>query len=237
MSSSSQAISGAMDTLVMAQDVSARNIANVVTPGFKRNIALVESMNKGGGGGSSTGMPTVTGIGLDLSQGSLQPTGNNLDFGLQGDGFFSVQTPDGVLYTRNGTFRLNENRVLVTQDGHPVLGESGEIQIPESAARVTVSSDGQLHSDTATIGKLKIVAFDKPGLLRQAGNSTYIGDAAGPKDATACSVQQGCLEASNVDPMTEMVQMMATFRDYQASARSLHSIEDSASKLYAWARS
>jgi flagellar basal-body rod protein FlgF len=236
MSGSSQAIAGAMDTLVMAQDVSARNIANVVTPGFKRNIALVESMNKDSSG-SSVGTPTVTGIGLDLSQGSLQPTGNNLDFGLQGDGFFSVQTTEGVLYTRNGTFRLNENRVLVTQEGNPVLGDSGEIQVPESAAGVTVSSDGQLHTDTATIGRLKIVAFDKPGLLRQAGNSTYVGDAAGPKDATACSVHQGCLEASNVDPMTELVQMMATFRDYQASARSLHSIEDSATKLYAWARS
>ena len=179
----------------------------------------------------------MTGVGLDLSQGPLQQTGNNLDLGLQGDGFFSIQTKDGVLYTRNGSFRLNENRVLVTQDGNPVLGDSGEIQIPESAGRVTVSSDGQIHTDTATIGKLKIVAFDKPGLIRQAGNSAYAGDAAGPKDATACSVHQGSLEASNVDPMTEMVQMMANFRDYQASARSMHSIEDSANKLYAWARS
>ena len=236
MSTSSQAIAGAMDTQIMAQDVAARNIANVVTPGFKRNIALVEAMNKGSGG-SNVSMPTVTGVGLDLSQGPLQPTGRDMDFGIQGEGFFSIETPDGTLYTRNGTFRLNENGVLVTQDGNPVLGESGQVQIPAGTTKLTVGSDGQLHTDSTTIGKLKIVAFDKPALLQQAGNSNYAGDAASPKAAADFSVHQGCLEASNVDPMTELVQMMATFRDYQACARSLHSIEDSANKLYAWARS
>jgi flagellar basal-body rod protein FlgF len=225
-----------MDTQMVAQEVSARNIANIVTPGFKRNIALVESMNNGSGG-SSVSTPTVTSVGLDLSQGPLQPTGNDMDLGLQGEGFFSIETPDGTLYTRNGTFRLNENGVLVTQDGNPVLGESGQIQIPAGTTKLTVGSDGQLHTDSTTIGKLKIVAFDKPGMLQQAGNSNYVGDAASPKQAADYSVHQGCLEASNVDPMTELVQMMAAFRDYQACARSLHSIEESANKLYAWARS
>jgi flagellar basal-body rod protein FlgF len=236
MSTSSQAIAGAMDTQIMEQEVSARNIANVVTPGFKRNIALVESMDKGNGD-SSVSTPTITGIGLDLSQGPLQPTGNDLNLGLQGEGFFSIETPDGTLYTRNGTFRLNENGVLVTQDGNPVLGESGQIQVPAGTIKLTVGTDGQLHTDSTTIGKLKLVAFDKPGMLQQAGNSNYVGDAASPKAAANCSVHQGCLEASNVDPMTELVQMMATFRDYQACARSLRSIEDSASNLYSWARS
>ena len=125
-----------------------------------------------------------------------------MDFGLQGEGFFAVETPNGTLYTRNGTFRLNENGVLVTQDGNPVLGETGQIQIPAGTTKLTVGSDGQLHTDSATIGKLKLVTFDKPGLLQQAGNSNYAGDAAGPKQAADCSVHQGCLEASNVDPMT-----------------------------------
>jgi flagellar basal-body rod protein FlgF len=236
MSGPSQAIAGAMETQIMAQDVSARNIANVLTPGFKRNIALVEAMDKGSGKSAVT-TPTVTGVTLDLSQGPLQPTGNDMDLGLRGEGFFSIETPDGTLYTRNGAFRLNENGVLVTQGGNPVLGESGQIQIPAGTTKLTVGSDGQLQTDSTTVGKLKIVTFDKPGMLQQAGDSNYIGDAAGPKAAAACSVHQGCLEASNVDPMTELVQMMATFRDYQACARSLHSIEDSANKLYAWARS
>jgi flagellar basal-body rod protein FlgF len=236
MSTSSQAIAGAMDAQILAQDVAARNIANIVTPGFKRNIALVEAMNKGTGpSGIST--PTVTGIGLDLSQGPLQPTGSDLDLGIQGEGFFSIETPEGTLYTRNGAFRLNENGLLVTQDGNPVLGESGQIQVPAGTTKLTVGSDGQLHTDSTTIGKLRIVAFDKPGMLRQAGNSNYVGDAASPRPAADYSVHQGRLEASNVEPMTELVQMMSTFRDYQACARSLHSIEDSATKLYAWARS
>ena len=125
----------------------------------------------------------------------------------------------------------------MTQDGNPALGESGPIQVPAGTVKLTVGSDGQIHTDSTTLGKLKLVTFDKPGMLQQAGNSNYVGDAASPKAATNCTVHQGCLEASNVEPMTEMVQMMATFRDYQACARSLHSIEDSATKLYSWARS
>jgi flagellar hook-basal body protein len=99
MSSSSQAIAGAMDTQIMAQDITARNIANVVTPGFKRNIALVESMSKGSGA-SGISTPTVTGIGLDLSQGPLQATGNDMNFGIQGEGFFAIETPEGRPSTR-----------------------------------------------------------------------------------------------------------------------------------------
>jgi len=236
MSSSSQAVAGAMDTQIMAQEVAARNIANVVTPGFKRNIAMVESMANAQGG-NATHNPVVTGIGLDMSQGALQATSNPLDLAIQGEGFFAVQTKQGVLYTRNGTFKLNGDNVLVTQDGSPVLGESGEIQIPAGQAKVTVSSDGQVMAGTATIGKLKIVAFDKPTLLQQVGNSTYAGNAAQPRAAAAFSIQQGYVEGSNVEPVSEMVRMMSTFRDYQACARSLRSIEDSASSLYSWARS
>ena len=106
MSSSTQAVAGAMDTQIMAQEVAARNIANVVTPGFKRNIALVESIAEAQGG-SGANNPTVTGIGLDMSQGPLQSTSGDLDVAIQGEGFFAVQTPQGVLYTRNGTFQLN----------------------------------------------------------------------------------------------------------------------------------
>jgi flagellar basal-body rod protein FlgG len=236
MTTPSQAIAGAMDTQILAQDVAARNIANIVTPGFKRNIALVQSMNKGSGP-SSVSTPAVAGIGLDLSQGQLRPTGNDLDLGVQGEGFFSIRTPEGTLYTRNGSFSLNENRTLVTQDGNAVLGDSGPIQVPAGTTKLTVGSDGQVQANSTPIGKLKIVAFDKPGALQQAGNSNYVGDAASPRPAADYSVHQGCLEASNVDPMTELVQMLSTYRDYQACARSLHSIEDSATKLYTWARS
>ena len=236
MSSSTQAVAGAMDMQIMAQDVAARNIANVVTPGFKRNIALVEAI-AGAQGGGDQNSPVVTGVGLDMSQGPLQSTSNDLDVAVQGEGFFAVQTPRGVLYTRNGTFRLNENGVLVTQDGAAVQGESGEIQIPPHAGKVTIGSDGQVIAGTGAVGKLKVVAFDKPGMLQQAGGSTYAGDAAQPRAARAYAVHQGFVEGSNVEAVSEMVRMMSTFRDYQACARSLRSIEDSATSLYSWARS
>jgi flagellar basal-body rod protein FlgG len=102
---------------------------------------------------------------------------------------------------------------------------------------VAINTNGEVNAGGTSAGKLKIVAFNKPAMLRQAGSSTYAGDAAEPRPAAAFSVHQGYVEASNVDPVSELVRMMSTFRDYQACARSLRSIEDSANSLYSWARS
>lgn len=234
MNTASEIVGGALNAQIMSQEIYARNLANVATPGFKRNVAMVEAVSKSRQ--DTAGMPTVTGAGIDLSQGAIQPTYNNLDFAIQGEGFFTVTGPKGLRYTRSGSFGLNENRVLVTAQGHPVVGDSGEIQIPADVDKLTISRTGEIRGNNAVLGTLKITAFDKPQMLRQAGGSEFIDEGAAPREARTFSVQQGFVEGSNVNPVSELVRMLATLRDYESCSRSLTSIQDSATKLYAWAR-
>jgi len=231
MSSGIESVTSAMEMYVTMQEVAARNVANVTTPGFKRNIAMFES-------GDETGddVPDITQVRLDLSQGSLQETHNALDLAIRGDGYFTIDGLDGLRYTRNGSFRLNENRVLVTQQGRAVLGENGEIQIPDDAAQIIVLGSGEIDVDGRVVGKLRMTAFEAPGMLRQAGACEFLGDMAGARPAGDYLVYQGSLENSNVRPISELVQMMSALRHYEASANSLKAIEQSATKLYAWAR-
>ena len=234
MSDGTQIVAGALDAHIRVQEIAARNVANIVTPGFKRNIALLESAD-GTDGGETTDTPAVTGVRLDLSQGALLPTGNALDFAIQGRGFFTVQGENGVRYTRNGNFRLDENRILVTQNGARVLGEAGEIQVPETDSDVMLTPEGVLRAGEQSVARLQITDFDHPELLRQSGSCEFDGDSAAPKPAAGHKLYQRHLEASNVEPINELIHMMASLRDYEASARSLRAIEDSAAKLYGWA--
>jgi len=225
-------VAGAMSAHILAQEITARNLANVATPGFKRNVAVFEAASPG----EEETTPTLSGVRVDFSPSALLPTGGALDFAIEGEGFFTVATEGGLRYTRNGQFRLDENRVLVTQDGSPVLGENGEMQIPDDAGLITVSRDGELRAGDAVIGRFQITAFERPELLQQTGHCEFMdAGSANPAPAAAYAVHQGFLESSNVQPVVELVRMIASLRDYEACARSLRSIEDSASKLYAWA--
>ncbi len=236
MSLDTQAIAGAIDAYMTAQEIAARNLANATTPGFKRNIALLESVVEDGQS-PDTAVPTLTGVRIAFAQGDLAPTYGDLDFAIQGEGFFTISTPDGLRYTRNGRFRLDENRILATQDGFPVLGQGGEIQIPDQAEPLIVSRSGELRIGTVVVGRLQVTAFEKPELLLQAGGSQFTDSgSAGPVQAASYEVYQAFIERSNVQPIGELVRMIALFRDYEACVRSLKSIEDSASTLYAWAR-
>jgi len=227
-------VADSMNAHILAQEITARNLANVATPGFKRNVAVFEASSAGG---DAETRPALSAVRVDLSPSSLLPTGGTLDFAIEGQGFFTVASPDGLRYTRNGQFRLNENRVLVTQNGSPVLGENGEIQIPDGTDLVTVSRDGELRAGEAVIGRFQITKFERPELLRQTGNCEFVDTgSAVPSAAASYAIHQGFLESSNVQPVVELVRMIASLRDYEACARSLRSIEDSANKLYAWAR-
>lgn len=232
MSTSSEGVAGAMQASVITQEIVARNLANVNTPGFKRNIAMIESSESEDGG-----TPSVTSSGVDFSQGIMQRTANDLDCAIHGEGFFTISGNDGLRYTRNGSFRLNENRILVTQDGKPVLGEGGEIQVPGEEGQVVISRSGEIRAGDQIIGSLRITAFERPQMLRQAGSSEFIDEGGEPRPAQTFNVQQGFIEGSNVNPVGELVRMMASYRNHESCARSLRALEDAASRLYSWARS
>src|SRR5262249_16950221 len=157
----------------------------------------------------------------DFSPGTLRPTGNDLDLAIQGNGFFAVQTPEGVRYTRVGRFQLDQNGTLVTSQGYPVLagGGSGTINPadgPIKAAEdgpINVAEDGSISTDLArngqlltVVGKLDVVDFaNRQGLTPTQDNLFDAGTQA-PTTATG-KVAQRMLEDSNVNPIVEMTSM------------------------------
>jgi len=204
--------------------VTANNVANMSTPGYKgRNLMFLEQLNRAGGsGGAKVSQVKLGGAYRDLMQGTLSRTGNSLDVALQGDGYFAVQTKDGVKYTRAGNFTLNGAGEIITPQGDPVMGDGGPLAIQQGATRITITDTGTISTELGTVGKLRIVQFEKPQNVKPFGEN-YL-DA--PEDETSPSnttrVQQGALEASNVQPVLEMNRMIEILRMYQSTQTMLN---------------
>jgi flagellar basal-body rod protein FlgG len=167
---------------------------------------------------------------VDMSQGSLEPTGNTFDLALSGPGFFRVQTPQGQFLTRNGQFYRNNQGQLVTNQGYPVLGQSGTIDIPEGKV-VSVTAGGQILVDNQIVGALGIVDVANPKELQKVGQSFFIGakgaqPATQPVDITKTTVNQGYIEKPNVEVVTEMVGMIEAHRSFEAYTKIISSAQD-----------
>jgi len=151
--------------------------------------------------------------------GNLEATGNPLDMGIEGNGFFAVETPHGMQYTRSGQFRLAGDRALVTREGYPVTGAQGPIHLPEGA--LSISSDGTLSVDGALAGKIRVVEFPATSTLRAEGGSYYTAPPNAEQPAVSSAVRQGTLEGSNVDPVTSAVQLIDIERTAQMLQNAL----------------
>ena len=170
----------------------------------------------------------------DYTSGSLKNTGNDFDLALVGKGFFCVQTPDGVQYTRKGEFTLNSEGVLVTSNGMPVLGEGGEITVdaqgsPQRHKKFSVDEEGNVSVDGSQVGRLRIVDFPQPYRFSKAGETLFKLEDPGQGESPAedVSVSQGFIEQSNVDAvkmMTEMIEVLRGYESYQKIIRSVDEI-------------
>ena len=214
-----EAITGA--TLKEKQlDIITNNLANVSTAGFKKDLLTFDEVLKAQ-------------FTTDLSPGSLNYTGHKLDVALGEKGFFKIQTDRGVRYTRNGSFLLDDEGMLVIQSGDRVLGHNGPIQIKGS--EITVTTSGDIIADGKRMGSLSIVDFTHPHFLKKEGNSLYVYD--DPTDEgsivepDAVLVQQRYLEASNVNPVEEMIKMMGTLRAYESFTKIIQTFDEANAKL------
>jgi flagellar basal-body rod protein FlgG len=169
------------------------NLANQNTNGFRKEII---SFNQ------TLSMNYVSET--DFSPGSVRHTGNKLDVALEGQGFFKVETPRGIRYTRDGAFNVNAEGVLVTRSGDAVLGQNGPIKIDGS--HVTINSGGQVAVDGTTADTMMLVNFRQPQDLRKEGGSYYRhqGEDSDVVSAENASVKQSYIESSNVNP-TEVI--------------------------------
>jgi flagellar basal-body rod protein FlgG len=167
---------------------------------------------------------------IDFSQGAIQTTGNPLDVAINGDGFFSIQTPDGVQYTRQGSFTLNTEGVLVTQDGYPVMGEGGEIALEEGT--VEIDMQGTLYVDGDEVGRLQITDFPNAGSLKKTGNGRFIptDPALQGRQPEDTIVRQGHLESANVNPVSAMTEMIETSRAFEAYQKVIQSTDEATAK-------
>ena len=208
-------------------DVTANNIANMSTPGFKSQNVLFNDYITAPKDSDAIHQSQDYATYRDLSIGNLIQTHNKLDVAIEGKGYFAVSTPDGVKYTRDGGFSLNLNRELVSKTGHIVLSENNNpIAIPAEATQITISDDGTIASEQGDIGRMKIVNFANEQRMKKEGDNLYSADNMNEEPVTDRRVVQGVLEGSNVNPVVEMNRMIELMRMFQAAQNMLQTDHD-----------
>ena len=201
-------------------EVVANNMANANTPAYKAEEPMFsEHMVKTKSDASPFGRKVsfVRDLGMlrDTSEGPLTDTGNKFDLAVSGDGYFTLDTPAGPRYTREGHFRLDESGMVVSAAGYPVLQQNDQpIIIAPNESDITVAADGSISTENGSIGKVKLVKFDNEQDLHKAGNGTYE-TSEDPAPVEKPVIMQGMLEQSNVQPITEMTKMMQVLRTYE----------------------
>ncbi|MCL2127518.1 MAG: flagellar basal-body rod protein FlgF [Treponema sp.] len=252
-------------------DAVANNLANVATDGYKKDVAafkafpelLIRRQDDDGvyihpfGSGDAAPIVGKMGTGVELNelytnfdQGALKETSSDFDLALDGKGFFSVATPWGERFTRNGSFQLGKEGILETKEGYPVLGENGYIKIKANNFQVDkdgrvwingaipddpdvmVSREGNTWDDPVLLDTIRLVEFDLDRYLEKQGSSLFReSDTSGPAtvidEGRRPKVFQGFIEAANVDPVVEMVQMIEVNRSYEANQKMIQ-IEEAA---------
>lgn len=245
-----------MEAQQLNVDVISNNLSNVNTTAFKKDRVdfkdlLYENLNKAYNN-NSDGKPVNLEVGHGVyaaatvksyAGGNIQNTENNLDFAINGPGFFVVKGPQGVPnYTRDGSFKLSvgdEGTKIVTSDGSPLLDDSGnEIFLTVAPDKMNVSDSGDLsytdeNGQTQSMGqKIGIVNFTNPAGLESLGNNlvgvtSASGQPIAMADATEKSViQQGFLETSNVQVVEEMVKLITAQRAYEINSKALQSADE-----------
>jgi flagellar basal-body rod protein FlgF len=208
-------------------DEVANNLANVSTPGYRaqhdsfRSVLATSSyLSLSGLNQAVNDYSIVGGRELDLSQGSMEKTGNDLDLGIQGKGFFAVKTAGGQVFTRDGNFHVAPNGQLVTSQGDVVLG-SDDNPIPIVGAPVSVSPDGSISVNGALAGQLKIVDFPAGTRLESVGKNYYSAPEKTAVPAIEATIQQGMLEGSNVNSVASSVELITVQRYAELMQRAL----------------
>jgi flagellar basal-body rod protein FlgF len=220
--------------LARALETTANNVANQTTAGFKADhVAFSEYLTAVDA--HSTGDPLISLVVdpdsyTDFSAGGIEQTYRDLDFAIDGDGFFAVETDAGARYTRDGRFSLNAYGELVTRSGALVLDSGGSpITIdPESGPLVT-TNEGELQQDGATIAQIGVYEFDDRRALRKAGDNLFAAEGE-PRAAEFPRVRQGFTESSNVNPVAAMTDMIEIMRAYEQAARITDTSSDLARK-------
>jgi flagellar basal-body rod protein FlgF len=222
-----------------ALDTIANNLANASTGGFRARHTTFSSVLAGSGHPLASQLNEATnsygllgGSRLDMQQGSLERTGNELDIGIDGPGFLTVQTASGTAYTRAGNLQISNQGQLVTSVGDAVIGTGGTITIPRGAT-LTISSDGTISANGAIAGKLKVVEFAASADPQSMGATYYTVPSKDVLPSATSQVRQGMLEGSNVNPVSSVIELINAQRAMEGMRHALTMIDSEIDKTAA----
>jgi len=225
------------------QDAVSQNITSSQVNGYRRKMVNFSSETAGewsldpnttanGESSQSAQFPKASDS-VNFMSGDPQPTGRDLDVAIQGEGFFEVQMPDGRTgYTRNGQFSLRSDRTLLSSSGAEVLSDSGSpITLPNNGGKILVNKDGSISSGSVVAGRLAVDKFADSSQLKSGAGGLFLPvDGATPTPIEQPDLLQGYVEASNVTPMREMVDLVIISRAYDANQRLIKTADEEAQK-------
>ena len=238
------AMSGAKQNM-QALAINANNLANAKTTGFKADLAQARTMQAFGEGQPTRVFAMTERASQNFDSGSLLTTGRSLDIAVKGDGWFAVQTPElfnadtlgfgqGEAYSRQGHLRVTEDGTLETSNGELVLGDNGPIILPLPVSNIQISPDGTImvqpegapNNALEEVGRIKLVNPDvrliekgEDGLFRRKDGQVELSD-------VSVKIQGGALESSNVNPLSEMTDMIALQRQFEMHLKLMKTAEE-----------
>ncbi len=235
----------AMQMLSKAQDVTADNLANINTPGFKGSSIFYRLFQEEVDEGMMTSTRAMQMI--NLEQGVLEPTGNRFDFGISGAGFFVVEVEgsddqgEQTYLTRDGRFQIDSDGYLVNSNGARVQGYAGDIRIQSyfqasgqdgHEPELEVAKDGTIRVDGRAHDRIQIVNVSDPEKLERRGSAYFSinEDYIQYDEGNVGTLMQGYYEKGNVDPMKEMVEMMKTMQMFESQQRAMQSADETLSQ-------
>ena len=234
MNVSLHSAASAMTSNLRWQEIITENLAASSVPGFKKQEMILTAVQPAGApmaetagsAGSQFLMPRAV-VSTNFAPGQFRYTGLNTDVGVEGAGFLEVQLPDGTLaYTRDGELHLDEAARLVTKQGFEVLGDGGPIQFDLDAGgslqdSISIAPGGEVAQASELRGRLRIVEFNDPTLLRPIGGGLFLAQEPGliESENPASTLRQRWLEQANTSPVTEMASLLTAMRAFETSQR------------------
>lgn len=210
-------------------DMLANNIANSETGGYKTDREFYNIYISADAAGTETqdpnALPVIEKNYTDFSQGMVRPTANPLDFAIQGKGFFTVSSPAGVAYTRNGNFQISAAGTLVNADGNAVLDPNGKTITLDPSVPVSVGPDGTITQSGSMAAQIALVDFANPSDLMKQGNTMF--RPSDPKTlpvapSSSSEIQQGKLEGSNVSSSEAAVRLVSVMRQFEMMQKAIN---------------
>ncbi|MEH6526345.1 MAG: flagellar basal-body rod protein FlgF [Sneathiella sp.] len=208
-------------------DITANNLANVNTTAFKSEHPLFEEFLVDNFDNPDMSFVHDYGSYRNLRDGEMTHTGRPLDVAIAGEGYFTIESEQGVRFTRNGSFRLDSDGNIVTINGEQLLDETGRsITVSLQFQDVSFAPDGTVTTGEGQTQKIELVRFANPQVLKQVGDGLYDADGADPEPAVDAKAMHKMLEKSNVQPILEMTAMIDIMRAYQSAQKLIDSEHD-----------